>query len=308
MDKIKSGVISDPRPIEEQAKDYTHEEVASAVPLNWNRDISGAPAYSIRDQDGSSSCVEQASQKAVETITGVVTSAHPNYRRRSNYPAEGMYLQDAGQLQVNQGTTTEALDPSQNNYVMVNIKNIDDIATAIETYKHCIITIQSSMPEWNVVQPVVMPNEPITFGHGICGVYYFTTPTNQKAILIDENWGTENIERRILTEDFLKARGTGAMYFISGVLPPTPKPQFIFQTTLLYGNSNYSVKELQDCLKYFGFFPLNIPSTGNYLSITAQAVLKWQLANNVDTVQALNNLQGKSFGPKSIAVMNALLK
>lgn len=320
------GLTPDIRSAIDISKDYIHAEVApQAVVLNWNRDISGAPVYSVRNQDGSSSCVAQAGAKALETMTGVVQSAHPPYRRRADFPSLGMYLQNYGDLLRHLGTTTEVLDPSQNMseaqmnadimvetpltetmYITADFTDMDVLATAIETQKHCILTIRSSYEEWDVDKPIVLSNVP-TFGHAICATYYFTDELGQKCVLIDESWGLRHITKRVLTESFIKARATGAMYFLPNPPIPTPvKPHFVFSSTLSFGQSNLSIKNLQDALKYFGYFP-NITSTGYFGSITAASLLKWQIANNVAPLAELQGLQGKSFGPKSIAKMNVLL-
>lgn len=327
MSEVYLGVVPDPRTDEQKEKDYKHEEVAMAIPLKWKRDISGAPVYSLRDQDGSGSCVGQGSGKGLETINGVITSAHPIYRRRSNFPSPGMWLQNAGEILYKDGTTTEALDPSQRMseaemnadikvetpdkgylYFFPNVKNIDEIAQAIETYKHCLITVGGTIQEYaNVEKPVVIPSDKLNLFHCICGVYYFTDDYGNKCILADESWGPDHIRRRILTEDYLRARGTGAMYFVKQTPVPAPqKPKFTFQSVLLYGQSNYSIRALQDILKYEGLFPKTVASTGNYLSITAKGVLAWQKKHNVASLEELNSLQGKRVGQKTIAKLNEL--
>lgn len=319
------GLVPDPRSPLDISKDYQHEEVAPmAVQLNWARDMSNAPVYSIRDQDGSSSCVSQAGAKALEILTGIVQSAHPPYRRRSNYPNLGMYLQDYGNIVRQLGTTTEAIDPSQKMteaqmngdvmvetplkeamYITADFRDIDVLATAIETQKHCILTIKSSYNEWDVQKPTVLA-QPTTFGHAICGTYYFTE-NGEKCILIDESWGLLNIRRRILTETFIKTRGTGAMYFISTPPLPAPqKPKFSFTVPLQYDQTSLSVKYLQDVLKYEGFFPTSIISTAYYGEITRKGVLAWQIKHNVASLSELTQLQGRRVGAQSLAVLNSL--
>jgi hypothetical protein len=321
------GVLSDLRSPIDIEKDYLHEEVIPmAVPLNWNRDISGCPKYSVRDQDGSFSCVGQGLAKALETITGVVQSAHPIYRRRGNFPNRGMYLQNAFDIAKHLGTTTESADVSQKidesqmnrdiivetplkqpAYIKIDPVDIDKIATAIETQKHCVLTIVSNYQEWNVVKPVVLNNSSVTFGHAICGIYYFTDENGVKCIVVDESWGENNIRQRILTEDYIRARATGAMYFIPAVEPqPLPKPKFTFSKPLLYGQSNFSIKVLQDILKYENLFPLNITSTGNYLQITAKSVLAWQRKHKVASESELTSLMGKRVGDKTIKALNLI--
>ena len=322
-----NGIAEDPRTPEQKAKDYPHSEVAMAIPLSWNRGIEGAPVYSLRDQDGSSSCVAQASAKALEILTGTVQSAHPIYRERINYPDPGMYLADAGAIVKKFGTTTEVLDPSQNMseeqmnrdvtvptplnnfvYAFPNVKDIDEVAQSIESRKNCDILFRGTIEEYaNSEKPVVIPSTNLNCGHCICGVYYFTDENGVKCILADESWGPSHIKRRILTEDYLRARGIGAMYFIPPATNPTiPKPKFNFTSVLLYGQSNYSIKMLQDILKYEGLFPINIDSTGNYLTRTAKAVLAWQRLHKVASDTELDSLQGKRVGEKTIKALNLI--
>lgn len=327
-EQIYIGVAEDTRAPEQKEKDYQHGEVAMAIPLKWNRTIKDAPVYSLRDQNGSYSCVGQGTGKALETILGKIISAHPTYRRRANYPNVGMWLQDAGAIVKKLGTTTEELDPSQKMsepqmntdvevetpingylYAFPNIKNIDEIAQAIEGYKHCLITINGTVAEYaSFEKPVVIPSDKLNCSHCICGVYYFTDENGVKCIVVDESWGPDYIRRRILTEDYLKARGTGAMYFIPPIPKPTPvKPKFTFSTPLLYGQSNYSIKMLQDILRYEGLFGGgSIVSTGNYLSITAKGVYQWQVKHVVAPMAELNALQGKRVGLKTIAALNKI--
>jgi hypothetical protein len=326
MEITQPGLIEDPRSELEKSQDYQHQEVAPmGVVLQWNRDISEAPTYSQRDQDGSGSCVSQGSAKGLETERKEVISAHPIYARRANAPGEGMWLQNAGDIVKKLGTTTEALDPSQkmteqqmdapvtldtpiNNYLYAfpNIKNIDEVAQAIELHGHCVVTVGCDGAEWTE-KPVYNGSNNLNFFHAICATYYFTDENGKKCLRIDESWGVNNPGHRVLTEDFLLARGTGAMYFIPPVVPPTPvKPQFHFTVPLLFGQNSYGIKELQDILKYESLFPINVPSTGYYGAITAKAVIAWQLKHEVDTPEVLNALKGQRVGLKTIAKLNSL--
>jgi hypothetical protein len=204
------GLLEDTRSVIDKEKDYQSDEVIPmAVALNWNRDRSQAPKYSIRNQNGSSSCVGQAGAKALEAITGTVASAHPQYRRRANFPGLGMYLQNMLDLVKRLGTTTEALDKSQNMteaqmnadiyvqtplteplYVCEGFRDIDIIAQAIEQYKHCILTFGTNYQEWAQETPQIVPNSYVMFGHAVCATYYYTNERGQKCILIDESWGS----------------------------------------------------------------------------------------------------------------------
>lgn len=323
------GLIDDPRSEEAKSKDYQHQEVApAAVVLKWNRGIEGAPVYSLRDQDGSGSCVGQSSAKGLETILSKVISAHPIYARRQGAPGVfGMWLQDAGNIIKNLGTTTEDRDPSQRMtedemnkpvsvdtpingylYASVDVTDIDKIAEAIEVRKHCVVTIQDNLQNYAYSEkPATLPNPVIDMRHAICGVYYFTDNNNEKCILIDESWGPNNIRRRILTESYLKVRGTGAMYFVPPVPLPTPvKPHFNFTVPLQYGQTSYGVKMFQDIAKYENLFPINVPSTAYFGEITRKAVLAWQVKHQVAPIDELVVLNGKRIGQKTIKKLNEL--
>lgn len=323
------GLIPDPRTEEAKAKDYQHSEVAMAVPLHWARDISQAPTYSLRDQNGSGSCVAQATAKALEILRNEIESAHPIYVRRVNQGTMGMYLQNAGEIEKKQGTTSEALDASQKMtedemnrplavdtpikgflYAFPNFKNIDEIAEAIEVRKHCLITIAGTLKEYAYSDKPI-PDLTATMLdclHCICGVYYFTDEKGEKCILIDESWGPNFIRRRVLTESYLKLRCTGAMYYIPFTPPaPNPKPHFYFTVPLEYGAmGSLGVKNLQDILKYEGLFPANIVSTGNYLEVTRKGVYAFQKKYQVAPDSELDPLQGKRVGAKTIKKLNEL--
>lgn len=323
------GLIPDPRAEELKNRDYQHAEVAPmAVALNWNRGIEGAPVYSIRDQDGSGSCVAQATAKALEISTGVIQSAHPIYRRRANFDGMGMWLQDAGNIvrSMTGGTTTELLDPSQqmneqqmnrditvatplkgHTYAFPNIKIIDQIAQAIEVRKHSLITFYGTLQEYAYSEkPVVDPlATSMDCPHCICGVYYYTTPQNEKAILIDESWGPNQIRRRTLTESYLLARGTGAMYYIPPAAPVPPvKPHYIFTSDMKYGQESYAIKILQDILKYEGLFDLNVASSGKFFEVTRKGVLAYQKKYAVAPLPEIIKLNGMSAGPKTRKDLN----
>lgn len=336
MDQIDqeftSGVIPDPRSEEERSKDYKHEEVAMAVPLNWARDKSGAPVYSNRDQDGSGSCYGQAASKAFEILEGQVISAHPIYRRRTNFPDQGMWGPDVGRIctKKNCGTTTEILDPSQRQgeeemnrdvvvatpivqagyFMLTDPTDMDALANAIETRKHCVISISGPLEFYAKYEkpiPKPYPEFPRNFGHALCLVYYFTDENGEKCVIADESWGPNNIRRRILTATYIKWHITSAMYFIHETPPPPAKPKHTFTKVLYFGMENEpDVVALQDILKYEGFFPAAGNSTGNYYEITRKAVLKFQRKYAVAPESELVSLQGRRVGKKTMAKLNEL--
>lgn len=234
--KYQSAVIPDPRTEEEKAKDHRH--IAGVTFNQWvEKPRSSWKRYKQRIQDGSFSCCFQSAAKAIEVLTGKQISALV-YFLRKNYPAQGAYLQDVGDIMKNKLTGLEADYPSQNQneatmnkvrsysalmgitgYRKPNIKDIDAIADTILTYGQCLLTFESSGDEWD--EPNCTPRYkglPIEFGHCICAVDY--TLINGKKVLICEDsagqWSSTD-GLRLITEDFLKHRNTGAMTFIGAV-------------------------------------------------------------------------------------------
>jgi peptidoglycan hydrolase-like protein with peptidoglycan-binding domain len=60
--------------------------------------------------------------------------------------------------------------------------------------------------------------------------------------------------------------------------PVAPEPfSHIFTVDILFKTRNDEVKYLQDALKLFNCFPLNVQSTGYFGEITKQSVLNFQI-------------------------------
>lgn len=257
------GVINDSRTETEKALDYKHD-LAGAVTVNW---VEKTPdqwkKYTPREQDGSLSCMAQGGAKAMETVKAKVFSAHPPYRSRSNYPAGGMWTQDLGNVYKKVGTTLEEKDISQyqnedqlNRDISVDTpekiigyfqpsipKNIDQIAAAIEQYKHCVVVVHANHDEWISIPE--FKDLPIDFGHGICAVDYFLYK-GKKCILLEDSTGHFNSfdgsGQRLLTEDFVSKRVDGAISFIIN-------STFKFLLDLKVGSRGIEVKKLQERLE-----------------------------------------------------------
>ena len=85
---------------------------------------------------------------------------------------------------------------------------------------------------------------------------------------------------------------------------PSPR-DFIhnFKIQMSYGMTNEEVKMLQIALSILGFF--TYPEiTGYYGSATENAVLAFQIAENVDSLSELISLHGKIVGPKTLTALN----
>ncbi len=303
-----NGVAFDPRTDDEKAKDWEHAEIAGGNVVSWiEKKPTEWKSYTPRYQYSSLSCVGQSMAKAMEII-GIhgseVESAHPIYRSRSNYPSGGMWLQNAGDIGKNIGTTTEKLSKSQNlsesqmnraitvatpdkvaGYVTIgNPTNIDSIAQAIESYGQCLIITHCNRNEWLQKIPTYTGATPVDFGHCVTGVDYITYK-GKKAIIIEDSTGNTSTydgkQQRIVTEDFFKSgRIDGAMYLLPRADTPKP-PSYQFTKLLKYGSTGKEVTSLQDCLKSLGIFPAATVSTGNFLTITQKAVKDFQKMQNI---------------------------
>ncbi len=294
MENQNPGLVPDPRTPEQKAKDYKHEQLFSSAPLVWTEKTDWKK-YSIRNQDGSSSCVGQASAKALEVMTGIIQSAHPIYRKRANFAQEGMWLANAGDILRNHGTTSEALDPSQNmnesqmnsnilvatpekigSYIFVDPHNIDAIASQLDSHP-VVVCFDLHTGEWQDI-PQIIPNSVRYSGHCVCAVDY-TLYNGVKCLVIDESWGLATTlgtgGQRLITEAFLAQRCTGAMYFLPPA-PPMEKPIHTFNVNMVLGDKNDEVSWLQKCLIHEGLMKPALV-TGYFGQITLNAVKAFQL-------------------------------
>jgi len=340
------GVRPDPRSVQEKSKDWQYEETARAVPFTWKEKTTSEIKFlSKRNQDGSSSCMAQSGAKLLgnENVVeeGVYNemSATPLYQARVNKDG-GMYQQDCLSIMCKPVVCMEADLPSQNlnetqintpytltdkmkadaekyragGYAFVPI-NIDKIASIIADGKAVQLVVYFAREEWwgNVVPPLLFPNLKIgdtaALHHGIAAVDFFLH-NGEKALGIEDSAiiAGEN-GQRIITESFLIKRCYGAGYLL-----PLPnnhadviKPKHTFFTPLNYGmRNNLDVKSFQDILKYEKFMLNSVPSTGNFLALTAQATIKWQVAHGIYDFQNEKNLWKVRVGPKSLIILRQI--
>lgn len=298
------GALHDDRHQSLKDLDYKHEEVASAVAPLWLKKTSYRH-YPVKDQSNSSSCVANATalimgiENELEEGEYVDLSARDIYTKRMNMPGEGMYFVDALAIAKNYGATLEVCMPSNGKgevkmnenidrkvsdtqiakvfkaggYVQLPI-DIDTIASVSEKGKGILLGFTFNFDEWTSTPKLLHDTAPLH--HGVAGVD-FTLADDSKALIIQDSWGLHNTTikgQRIITEDFLKARCTFAGYLLDLSNDPTKrtfKPSF-----------DGSTKSLQDILKFEGFFPTTIESTGYFGSITKAALIKFQLAHNIN--------------------------
>lgn len=316
------GAIQDPRTEEEKSQDYKHEELGAGVSEVVWEEKTEWKKLTPRNQNGSSSCGGQAGAKGGETIFNEVLSAHPIYQSRSNYPAPGMWMQDIGRVFKNIGTCKESDSPSQNQndiemdrpvtvptpfkisgYVFLEDRSIDKIAEVIEAHGHCVLLVHANYKEWNKDIPVFNGAKE-DFGHYVTAIDY-TLYKDTKSLIVEDSFGTFNAWKgqRLITEDYLKARFDGAMYFLRPSAMETPKPKYFFTKELVYGSRGTEVMKLQEMLIHEKFLPIPKP-TGNMLEMTCNALKKWQVAHGIMDFANEKNLKKIRFGSKSIKLAN----
>jgi peptidoglycan hydrolase-like protein with peptidoglycan-binding domain len=84
------------------------------------------------------------------------------------------------------------------------------------------------------------------------------------------------------------------------------RPSHHFSKVLEFGMQDDDVIALQDILKFEGYFPFNIDSTGYFGAITADALYKWQKKHSVAELSELDGLKGRRVGDKTIQSLNEI--
>lgn len=332
-----TGVLDDTRPIIEKKKDWIAEEVMSVAPAKWRVvNENKWDKYSVRDQDGSGSCVANATAKMLEVKRykgkgDIIQFSHaPIYKRRINAPSGGMIGANALDIAVKYSSCKETDMPSMlkndeqidsmpfpenyedlNNWVKPNAYlslgfnfDFETVASYREAEGAVLLFVSTNYDSWCKDIPV-SDGKAKTFNHGIACVDNFIF-NGVKYLLIEDSWGKfgKYNGQRLITKEFFEN-----MYF-AGILTDfkydvSDLPEkYVFKNFMLYGQKSDDIVHLQDFLKSKGFFPTNQISTGYYGNITAKAVLKFQIANNVASLKELTDLQGKACRSKTLLALN----
>lgn len=335
MEQEYKGVIEDPRSEEEKLQDFKYEGLlASGVPVIWE-EKEEFKSYPISNQDGSLSCVSQATAKILgihEIIEGrEFKKLAPKfiYTRRSNYPTGGMWFNDALDIAVKYGSCLEeslpsdmqgetfmndksqetescikeALEYKAKNYVALPI-DIDKIAEVIEQGYGVLLGFRFDYDEWTTY-PTIKENSKLACHHGVAGVDYGLIK-GKKYISIDDSWGPKYGKggQRFISQKFLEERCTYAGYVVSLVYEPEDE-DFHYQwvrNMRFYGvhNVNKDVKALQRALQSRGYFPKNAKVDGIFGAITLRAVKDFQKSYALKTDGIV--------GPKTLLVLNTQFK
>lgn len=332
------GVLPDNRTEQERAKDWDAEELASSAtltPVFRKVKKNGWRKYTVRDQDGSGSCVSQALAKGFEVVyklmTGktIVFSATPIYQKRSNRPAEGMYIHDAFKIAVDHGTCPESYCPSQKmtNEQMDAAKlpdNIDEISNFVDAVAYGAIAkdfdyvagwvekfgfvhlhIAADRKSWSRAFPRLGSlNRGIR--HAIA-VVDAVTYEGVQYLVIEDSWGEfgEFVGQRLLSREVFNDMYTSAAGFTVLQYDVKKKKFAQFTTFMEMGQRSPEIARLQDYMRSRGFFPSNIESTGFYGRLTALAVYNFQIARKVASPIVLNKNKGKFCHAATLNAINA---
>lgn len=320
--KYKTGLLLDTRSQPEKDRDYLHEEIAMGTqPSVWGKkeDIKN---YPFENQNATQSCVAHAGtlamgiQNEAEGSGFIRLSKAFPYVMRSNFPGEGMILQDMGNIarnfgscvfdmlptptyeaDINKKKITQPMRDNAENFKIKNyvaFKNTSDINAFNEittSGKALVILIYATYQEWAQEYPKVMGK--VTLGaapirHAVCVLPHGGFMENGvKYLMIQDSVADWGKQRRCLSEDFIKQRCYGAMYFLELPNPVvSTKPKHFFTIPMRYGDGNYTtwvdgvttkyeeVTWLQKCLAYEGLF-IGQP-TGSFYGITLKAVNDFQ--------------------------------
>lgn len=335
------GVLPDNRNEEQKAKDWRADEIASSSMMKpkfrkvnknkWKK-------YTIRDQNGSGSCVSQALAKGFEILyknkTGktIVFSSTPIYQKRANKPNAGMYIHDAFGIAVKTGTCPEKNCKSQkmtdvemdtatlptnfeelNNFLdalaYVSLpKDFDYVAAWVEQNGWAQIHIAADRKSWSRDFPSLgSQNRGIRHAVAIVDA---VTYEKVKYLVIEDSWGEFGeftgqrlMSREVFEDMFTSGAGfTVLEYDVTDIVHFQP-----FHMKMEYGQKSDEIKRLQKYLQGKGFFPSNQDATGYYGNITAMAVYNFQIAHRVASPIILNRNKGKYCHEATLAAINANL-
>jgi hypothetical protein len=325
------GANFDTRPPAQAAReDVTAAEViASAAAVDW-KEIAPADirVFGMQDQGSKSDCVAETRRKLKRIMLKVNKgldldfSSLAFYRKRVNFPGEGMIAADAIQLDQNIGMTLDSLVPSDAvrseaaaNAIAPDAFN-DDIAkvfrtgdtdivftpgdletmagTIQKTRKGIMVWFYATVGEWSKLVPTIdIPD--LTLRDSRVGVIHSTAAiepalyNGQKGFWIDDSAHFGGLSRRFITEAFFKKRNWFASYpqafkFEAG---STVKPHYFFAKDLEFSPTFFTdadVVALQEILKFEGVFPLNVDSTGYFGALTLEAVKKLQVKHGIKPI------------------------
>ena len=316
-DQLENGIdkfyetyngAADLRPDEEKVKDYSQTEfVASAAPVNW---IEKKPhewrSFPVLNQFFTLKCVAFTTAKLalinfwLKTKETILFSPNSIYDYRSNKPSGGMIGNDAFEIWQKNGISLDAVAKSEQiqegeqislslfakevakgfrlgSHITILEKDFDRLASTIQTTGKGVMTwFFFTSREWSPEFPQIMDNLPNPYvtgslRHSVTAVDFGLIGGKQYIKIEDSaHFGNKNV--RFISREFFNARNFLMKYpmqfnYEDPAVPTVPKPKYEDGNTV----------SLQNVLKHYGTFPLNIESTGVFGPITKKAVSDFQV-------------------------------
>jgi hypothetical protein len=302
------GVIEDPRPESEKAKDYKAEYLFSGGSKWKEKGQDWVKEYKRRYQDGSSQCMGYSGAKHLginemkENGSFVDLSPTFIYRLRSN-DGPGMFMQNLLDILVKHGSPKDTWFPCDNlndtdilkapvptdavkaealkykgkSYFQFTAMVPDSIAQAIDTVGSAIILIRCNNKEWTQ-KPFIDPKVTQAdwdINHAVLCTDYGLID-GKKYIKVEDSWG--KYPEKWISADFIYSRMFGGGYVIDEKQLPKPKTKFLVD--IERGNPVYRgmVEDLQKILIYEGLMTFKDAATGwgFFGPKTLAAVIKFQ--------------------------------
>lgn len=187
--------------------------------------------------------------------------------------------------------------------------SLDDIASLLPASKGGVLLLHgSNNGTWLTSVPTPPARHERLWTHylyvGKARIYQ-----GQKGIWAKQSWGQaaapDTNGWQFLNEEYFASgnilSGLGMLYNPK----PSAAPKHVFSVDLHLGDKGPDVTALQTMLAYDGEF--NLAPTSLYGSITAQAVLRFQLKYGLASVASLTELGGDVVGPATRAKLNTLV-
>jgi len=339
MINFQNGALIDTRTEEQKQKDYNIKEiVASVAVVDWKeKPESEWRKFPDQNQGASGSCVMFSLKKIASVLLWLkektyVPFSGAFYQLRSNKPAGGMIGVEAFEIWRKNGLPLEQLVPSENmtdaemdaikveqyekdiakvfaisNHIGIDNGDFETVASVIQkTGKAVMAWFYFTSEEWSKLIPTIdVQNLNIitALRHSVAVVDYFLY-NGKKYLLIEDSAHFGGITRRLISEEFFRARNFFNRYPMTFQFQETPNPLISkdLEKDLEFGMKDYDIVILQDLLKDLGYFPV-IDSTGYYGAITVKAVIDFQLKNGI--IKTENSPGAGRCGPATRAYINS---
>lgn len=316
-------VLLDNRPVTEKVKDYMHEELALGGTLveylTRKQADKSKKKYPVANQNQTSSCAAHSGALSLgihETYEGKpfkVLSPMFIYRKRKNFPDEGMYVHDVGDICRKFGACPYELLPTpktekEANSLFVTGK-MEDEAKPYRSGEYFSLTkpimdeyvricnnlelpiklfVWGSVKEWSMETPEILDTK-LTLEKAVVRHLVTVLPNSghtykkKKYFIIQDSSHFGKKTHRYISEEWLAKRVVIGQYMLS--IPNTidpmrvPTPKYEFKVNLKVGDTGDEVRRVQEFLKSQGFFP-DMPCTETFGGLTRKGVENFQVAHS----------------------------